>query len=80
MILPQGVLDFLNESARRARVPPPGADADLFKAGVLDSFALIDFIAVLEEQCGIRVPDPDVNALNFQSLNAIAAYVESRKG
>lgn len=80
MILPRGVLDFLNGNAKKARVPEPKAEDDLFKAGVLDSFALIDFISVLEEQCGISVPDSDVNATNFLTVKAIEHYVESRKG
>jgi len=75
MALPQGVLDFLNESAERAGAPRPGPEDDLFKTGVLDSFALIDFVTVLEENSGIKVPDADVNPANFQSITAIDGYV-----
>lgn len=80
MALPQGVIDFLNENAERAGVEQPKSADDLFQAGVLDSFALVDFIAVLEEQCGIRVPDQDVNPANFQTIEAIERYVETHKG
>jgi acyl carrier protein len=48
--------------------------------GVLDSFALVEFIAVLEDQCGIKIPDADVNAGNFQTLETIERYVQTRKG
>ena len=47
---------------------------------MLDSFALVDFIGVLETETGIKVPDADVKAANFQTLEAIERYVESRKG
>jgi acyl carrier protein len=48
--------------------------------GALDSFALVDFIGVLEDETGIKVPDADVKATNFQTLEAIESYVETRKG
>lgn len=80
MALPQGVVDFLNESAERAGAPPPSIEVDLFKSGVLDSFALIDFVAVLEEECGVKVPDADVTPANFQNMAAIERYVEAHKG
>ncbi len=79
MPLPTRVLDFLNESAANARVPPPGVNDDLFNAGVLDSFALIDFVSLIEQVCGITIPDQDINAPNFQSVEAIERYVEARK-
>jgi acyl carrier protein len=80
MALPQKVMDYLNENAQREGLEQPQAGDDLFRLGVLDSFALVDFISVLEEECGIKVPDGDVNPGNFQSLDAIERYVETRKG
>jgi len=80
MALPQKVLDYLNENAQREGLEQPKTGDDLFRLGVLDSFALVDFISVLEEECGIKVPDGDVNPGNFQSLDAIEHYVETRKG
>jgi acyl carrier protein len=80
MTLPAAVLAYLNERAKSAGVARPEVEDDLFKMGVLDSFALVDFISILEQQCGIKIPDTDVDAANFQSINAIERYVESRKG
>jgi acyl carrier protein len=80
MALPQGVTDYLNENASNNGGSQPAAGDDLFKAGVLDSFALVDFIGVLETETGISVPDADVKPANFQTLEAIERYVESRKG
>lgn len=79
MTLPKAVLDFLNEKATEAHATQLKADDDLFKIGVLDSFNLVDFISILEEECGISVPDVDVVPVNFQSINAIERYVESRE-
>ena len=80
MALPQGVLDSLNDNAAQAGVEQPRQTDDLFQMGVLDSFALVDFVTVLEEQCGIKVPDSDVNPANFQTIEAIERYVDSRRG
>ena len=79
MALPQGVIDFINESARSNGAEQPGASDDLFKMGVLDSFALVDFVTVLEQETGISVPDGDVNPANFQTVEQIERYVESRR-
>ena len=75
MALPQSVSDFLKESAANAGVAPPISGDDLFKTGVLDSFALVDFVALLESQCGIKIPDSDVVPTNFQTLEAIEIYI-----
>ena len=80
MALPQGVIDYLNENAETNGAEQPQSGDDLFKMGVLDSFALVDFIGVLEAETGISVPDSDVKPANFQTLEAIERYVESRKG
>jgi acyl carrier protein len=79
MALPQGVIDFLNESARSNGAEQPGASDDLFQMGALDSFALVDFVTVLEQETGVSVPDGDVNPANFQSIEQIERYVESRR-
>ncbi|HEX8173891.1 MAG TPA: acyl carrier protein [Pyrinomonadaceae bacterium] len=79
MALSQGVIDFLNESARSNGAEQPGTSDDLFQMGVLDSFALVDFVTVLEQETGISVPDGDVNPANFQSIEQIERYVESKR-
>ena len=80
MALPQGVTDYLNENAQNSGAGKPANGDDLFKTGVLDSFALVEFIGVLEAETGIKVPDSDVRPTNFQTLEAIERYVESHKG
>lgn len=79
MALPQPVLDYLNDNAQRAVGAPLKENDDLFKSGVLDSFALVDFLTVLEEHSGIKVPDSDVNPANFQTIETIERYVNERK-
>ena len=80
MSLPQGVMDFLNESAQTNGAEQPRAGDNLFKLGVLDSFALVDFVTVLEQECGIKIPDSDVNPANFETIEAVESYVDAHKG
>ena len=80
MPLPQGVIDFLQENARREGVGEVKAGDDLFKIGALDSFSLVEFVAMLEEQCGLKVPDADVNPANFQTIEAVERYVSAHEG
>ena len=42
-----------------------------FNSGTLDSFALVDFVTVLEEHCGIRIPDAEVIPANFRTIKTL---------
>jgi len=79
MSLPQEVIEFLNNSAASNGAAQPDATLDLFTSGTLDSFALVDFVTVLEEHCGIRVPDAEVIPANFRTIEAIDRYVSERR-
>lgn len=79
MALPTAVIEVLLENARNNGVEPPQDGDNLFKSGVLDSFALVEFITVLEQECSIKVPDSDVNPANFETLNSIERYVETHR-
>ena len=56
----------------------PGDEESLFEAGVLDSFALTDLVAELEQAFGIQVPDSDLSPRKFDSVARIEQYLESR--
>ena len=80
MTLPVAITEFLNENAQRDGQAAPGDNDNLFKAGILDSFALVDFVGLLEEHCGIKVPDSDVNPAHFQTIKDIESYVQRKRG
>ena len=79
MNLPPQVIDAVNRNAQREGVKPPEPEDDLFQSGVLDSFSLVDFVAVLEGACSIKVPDSDILPDNFKNLRTIENYVATRK-
>jgi acyl carrier protein len=55
-------------------------DEDLLSAGILDSLAILQLVAFIEEDFGIKVPDEDVVFENFQSINALNQYLDAQNG
>ena len=78
-MLPETVLNYLQQSAQQARTELPAYNASLFSAGVLDSFALVDFVALLESECGIRVADAELRPENFDTMAKVEAFVTRAK-
>jgi acyl carrier protein len=79
-MLPESVMTFLNDAARAARTSLPGRDTSLFASGLLDSFSLVEFVALLEGECGVRVADAELKAENFDTLAKIEAFVARSRG
>ncbi|HKP12545.1 MAG TPA: acyl carrier protein [Blastocatellia bacterium] len=75
-MLTDEVMSFLEDAARQARTALPDRDGSLFLSGVLDSFSLVDFVTLLESECGIRVGDDDMRPENFDTLAKVEAFVE----
>ena len=52
------------------------ADGDsLIRSGVVDSTGVLELITHLEESLGIRVPPEEMVPQNFDSIDAICAYL-----
>ena len=56
-----------------------GPDESLFDSGVLDSFALIDMVALIESEFRVKIPDSDLNPRKLSSISRIESYVKSLK-
>ena len=56
----------------------PAVDESLFLSGLLDSFALTDFVAGLEEEFGVSIPDSDLSARRFDTIQKVAAYLSAK--
>ncbi|HET8675246.1 MAG TPA: acyl carrier protein [Blastocatellia bacterium] len=75
-MLPEPVMTFLNQAARQARTDVPDRDSSLFVSGLLDSFTLVDFVGVIESECGVRVDDRDLRPENFDTIAKIESFIE----
>ena len=73
----EGVLAVIEDVARRPVAIEGGAS--LFDAAILDSFALPELVTALETRFGITIPDADLSARTFETLDRIVAYVESKR-
>ena len=50
------------------------------ESGLLDSLAILDLVHFLEEEFGIHISDDELSPENFQSLEAVAAFVAAKNG
>jgi acyl carrier protein len=56
----------------------PGEDESLFTSGLLDSFALTDFVVGLEKEFSITIPDADMTARKFDTLQKVEEYLAAK--
>ena len=53
-------------------------DEALISSGLIDSFSLMDLALFVEDTYGVRIEDTELNADTFDSLNQLAALIDSR--
>lgn len=53
-------------------------DASLLGQGVIDSTGVLDLVLFMEEEFGFRVDDEEVIPDNFDSVNNLTAYAQSK--
>lgn len=59
---------------------PVAFDEDLLMSGRLDSLGVMSLVAFLEEKRGARIPAGDITIENFESVDTIAAYLDTGAG
>lgn len=70
------LLEYIKNEIMRNRNARLGEDEDLLSSGILDSLGILQIVAFIEKTFSIRIPDEDVVFDNFQSVNAMAAYLQ----
>ena len=54
-------------------------DSDpLLESGVLDSLGVLDLVTFVEQEFSVHVADEELVPENFQTIDRIAAFVESK--
>ena len=56
-----------------------GYDDSLLGRGIVDSTGMLEIIMFIEEQLGVMIKDEEMTPDNLDSVNRIAAFVESRR-
>jgi acyl carrier protein len=69
----------LAESLRVVLDGDSDADRDLLGEGLIDSMAVMELVAYIEETFGVTVEDEEIVADNFRSLDSMALYVAHKK-
>ncbi len=55
------------------------ASEPLISSGLIDSFSLVDIGLFVEDNFGVRIEDTELNADIFDTLEQVAALVQSRQ-
>ena len=55
------------------------ADEALISSGLIDSFSLVDLGLFVEDTFGVRIEDFELQTSTFDTLNQLAALIQSRK-
>jgi acyl carrier protein len=70
---------FVTDNFMFGKVGEGFADDDSFlERGIIDSTGVMELVAFLEEQYGIKLNDQDLIPDNLDSINRLARFVEGR--
>jgi acyl carrier protein len=64
--------------AEKLNLDVASAETDLIEAGLLDSLALVELLAQLEESFDVSISTDDMELENFRSITSIAMFVMQR--
>ena len=79
MLEHHGVHQKLTELfARKLNLEVSSIDTDLVGTGLIDSLALVELLAQLEETFGVSISADDLELENFRSITSIAGFVAQR--
>jgi acyl carrier protein len=57
---------------------PCGDDASFLDQGIIDSLGFMELVAFVEKECGIQIWPQDLVPDNFDSVNKLERYIDSR--
>ena len=76
-MLEEELLDYISERAHVERTAL-GADTRLFSNGFLDSIAVLDVAAFIEQRSGVRFEVTEISLDNLDSVGRIMDFVRSK--
>ncbi len=57
---------------------PYADDVSFLEEGVVDSVGVMELVAFVEEEFGLKIDDMDVTPDNFDSVNKLAAFIRRK--
>jgi len=79
MTIEQRVRQFIVENFYVPEAAVLGADASLIDGGFVDSTGMLELIAFLEAEYGLRIADTETTPENLGTIGRIAAFVGSKR-
>ena len=55
-------------------------DLPLIRERVIDSLGIFQLVSFIERELGVQIGDDEVVLENFETIGALAAFVEARRG
>ena len=80
MAVPARIRRFLRDTFYVPEDEPIPDGASLVATGVVDSTGMLEVIAFLEAEFGIRIADDEATPENLDSVARIAAFVGRKRG
>jgi acyl carrier protein len=73
--------DYISrELVQDSSLLPLANTTSLLETGIIDSLSLLRLVVFIQERLGITVDDTDIVPENFDTVDAICAYLRSRTG
>lgn len=67
------LIGFINANYRPAS--PVTADTELVRSEIVDSYSILELITFIETEFDLKVPDEEVQADNFRTVNAMLSVI-----
>ena len=80
MQLEEKLLSFIRSDLMSSSDEQIGPEDSLIERGLLDSIALVQLIAFLEEEAGVRIPDQEITPDNLDTVKQIVEFGARIKG
>ena len=77
--LHQKIREFIVETFLFGQDDGFAPDASFLEQGIIDSTGVLELVAHLESDFGIKVEDDELLPDNLDSLDAISAFIERKK-
>jgi len=79
MDIKQTIVDFLYDDSLQAEFENLDYNDSLLELGIIDSVKMLDLVSFIEDTFKIQIDEDDLYPENFDSINAIKNYIESKK-
>jgi acyl carrier protein len=73
MLVQDRVIQFIKDTFLVDDVP---VDESFLSSGIIDSLGIMQLVAFVESELGIKVPEADLVPENFDSVARITAFIE----